>query len=71
MTKDLPWLIGLTVAVLFFAIFEARAIWHPDRQNTLSRFIYNKFHDRPITVYFTGMLTAVLVVHLFAHLCPA
>jgi len=68
-TKDLPWLIGIFGAVVFFAIFEARAIWHPDRQNTLSRFIYNIFHGRTITVYFAGLFTALLIVHLFAYWC--
>jgi hypothetical protein len=71
MTKDLPWLIGLAVAAVFFAIFEARAIWHPDKQNTLSRFVYNMVHDKPMTIYLIGMFTGVLVVHLFAHFCPA
>jgi hypothetical protein len=71
MTKDLPWLIGLGVAIIFFAIFEARALWHPDRQNTLSRFVYNAVHNRPVTTYMMGMFTALLMVHLLAHFCPS
>jgi hypothetical protein len=70
MTKDLPWLIGLFVALVFFAVFEARAIWHPDKQNTLSRFVYNTVHDRPVTIYLMGGFTAALIIHLLAHWCP-
>jgi hypothetical protein len=71
MNMDLPWLVFLAVAVMFFAIFETRAIWEPDRQDTLSHFVYKVVHDRPVTIYLIGMFTGVLVVHLFAHFCPA
>ena len=71
MTKDLPWIIGLGIMIIFFAIFEARAIWHSDRQDTLSTFIYKTVHDKPVTLYLLGMFTGILIVHLFAHFCPS
>ena len=71
MSMDLPWLIGLAVAAVFFAVFETRAILEPGRQDTLSHFVYKTVHDRPMTIYLIGMFTGVLVVHLFAHWCPA
>lgn len=67
---DLPWLIGLVIIIAFFAVFEVRAVRNPDKQHTLSRFIYNTVHDRPVTIYLLGMLTGILIVHLFAHWCP-
>lgn len=34
-----PWIIGILLAIVFFAVFEGIALSHPDRINTLSTFI--------------------------------
>lgn len=67
---DLPWIAGIIGAVLFFIFFEARAFRHPDRQNTLSRFIFNIGETWPLSIFLMGMLTGGLAVHFFWHWCP-
>lgn len=68
---DWPWLlIALPICLAVFIVFEARALLHRDRQNTLSRFCYNTGRRWPISLYLAGMFTGILVVHLFAHFCP-
>jgi hypothetical protein len=66
-----PWIIGILVAIVFFAIFEARAFRFPDQQNTLSRFIYNLGSNWPLSIYLMGNFTGGLAVHFFWHWCPA
>ena len=68
---DEPWLlIALPICLVVFFFFEGRALLHPDRENTLSRFIYNTGKQWPLSLYFAGMFTGILIVHLFAHWCP-
>jgi hypothetical protein len=69
--EDIPWLIGGFVALVFFVVFEVRALRHSDRQNTLSRFIYSIAKRWPISLYFAGLFTGLLIVHLFQHWCPS
>jgi hypothetical protein len=70
-SRDLPWLlIALPIAIALFAIFEGRALLHPDRYNTLSRSCYDVGRRWPITIWLAGVATGILVVHLFAHWCP-
>ena len=68
---DTPWIIGTIGAILFFAYFEARAFKHPDRQNTLSRWIFNLGSNWPLSIWLMGMLAGGLAVHFFWHWCPA
>jgi hypothetical protein len=65
-----PWIVGIVGAVLWFAYFEARAFRHPDRQNTLSRFIFNLGQSWPLSIFLMGMLAGGLAVHFFWHWCP-
>ena len=68
---NVPWIIGITIAIIFFAWFEARAIRHPDRQNTLSRFIYTIGSKWPLSIWIMGVFAGGLAVHLLWHWCPA
>lgn len=65
-----PWIIGLLAAILFFAYFEAYAFKHPDRQNTLSRSIYNLGSTWPLSIWIMGMFCGALATHFFWHYCP-
>lgn len=70
MNKDIPWIIGGAVALVFFAIFETRAICRPATRNTLSKFIYGMGRRWPVSIYFAGVGSGLLIVHIFAHWCP-
>lgn len=65
-----PWILGTLGAILFFAYFEARAFKHPERQNTLSRYIYNIGSNWPLSIWLMGMFAGGLAVHFFWHFCP-
>jgi hypothetical protein len=68
--KDLPWLlVAFPICLTVFAVFEARALCHRDRYNTLSELCYNTGRRWPISLYLAGMFTGILIVHLFAHWC--
>lgn len=68
--KDLPWILGTIGSITFFAFFEARAFRHPDRQNTLSHWIYTIGSKWPLSIWLMGMLAGGLAVHFFWHWCP-
>lgn len=68
---NMPWIIGTLAAIGFFAIFEARGFRFPERQNTLSRAIYNLGSRWPLSIYLMGMFSGGLAVHFFWHWCPA
>lgn len=71
MDLDWPWLyIALPACLIIFFCFEGYAIMHRDRENTLSRMIYTTGQRWPLSLYFAGMFTGILIVHLFAHWCP-
>ncbi len=65
-----PWIIGLCLVIVFFIYFERRAFKHPERQNTLSRWIYNIGSSWPLSIFLMGMLCGGLAVHFFWHWCP-
>lgn len=65
-----PWWIGSAMAIFFFAYFEARAFRHPERQNTLSRWIYQIGQTWPLSIFLMGGFTFGLAVHFFWHWCP-
>jgi hypothetical protein len=67
---DLPWIVLTLLAIASFAFFEARALRHPDRQNTLSRTIYNLGSKWPLSIFLMGMFAGGLAVHFFWHFCP-
>jgi len=68
---DLPWILGALGAIAFFAIFEARAFRHPQRQNTLSHAVYMIGSRWPLSIWIMGVFCGALAVHFFWHWCPA
>lgn len=73
-----PWFIGIPIWLLtglaLFAYFEARAFKHPDRQNTLSRTIYDLGKNWPLSIFLFGLIAGLSVgglsVHFWWHWCP-
>ena len=65
-----PWIIGIIAAIVFFAIFERRALRHPHRQNTLSKFIAELGSAFPLSIFLMGMFAGGLAVHFFWRWCP-
>lgn len=63
--KNLPWIVGTLVAILFFAIFEGLAFAHPDRINTLSRAIATLGSRWPFSIYLMGFFSGTMAAHLF------
>lgn len=64
------WIIGILLAIMFFAIFEVRAFRHPERYNTLSRCVYDVGAKWPLSIFIMGMFCGGLAVHFFWHWCP-
>ncbi len=71
MTMDLPWIVGTLAAIAYFAYFEYRALRHPDRENTLSHWIYTLGSTWPLSIFLMGGFCFGLAVHFFWHWCPA
>ncbi len=65
MKKNLPWIAGIFVAILFFAWFESAAFAHPERYNTLSHFIATLGAQWPLSIYLMGFFNGGLAVHFF------
>lgn len=65
-----PWIIGLFLAIIFFAVFEAMAFRHPERVNTLSHVVYTLGQTWPLSIWLMGMFAGGLAVHFFWHWCP-
>jgi hypothetical protein len=65
-----PWIIGLLIAIGFFAYFEKRAFDFPKSQNTLSRWIYNIGQSWPLSIWIMGAFAGGLAVHFFWHWDP-
>lgn len=64
------WIVWLLVIVVSFVVIEAYAFRHPQRQNTLSRFIWGLGQKWPLTLVLFGALFGGLAVHLFWNWCP-
>jgi hypothetical protein len=68
---NMPWIVGALLAVVFFAYFEWRAFRYPERQNTLSRAIYDLGSKWPLSIFIMGLFAGSLATHFFWHWCPA
>jgi predicted permease len=71
LSGNAPWIIGTLLAIAFFAYFEARAFRYPQRQFTLSHWIFTIGSTWPLSIFLMGMLCGGLAVHFFWHWCPA
>ncbi len=68
--SNLPWIIGILLAVAYFAYFEWRAFAYPEKQVTLSRFVWSIGRAWPLSIFLFGMLCGGLAVHFFWNWCP-
>lgn len=74
-----PWTIWFLawvgLAIIGFAILEARAFRHPERQNTLSRTVFLLGQNWPLSIFILGHvlggLEFALAVHFYWHWCPS
>jgi hypothetical protein len=65
-----PWIIWLLVIVVSFTFLEAYAFKHPERENTLSRFVWSVGQKWPLSLVLWGMLIGGLSTHFFWNWCP-
>jgi hypothetical protein len=58
--------------VAAFAVFEYRALRHPENKNrvTLSRYVWTIGQNFPLSIWFMGVVAGGLAVHFFWHWCP-
>lgn len=64
-----PWIIGILSAIAFFGIFEFLAFQHPERTNTLSRFLATAGKEWPLSICLMGLFAGILMAHLFWPWC--
>ena len=65
MMMNLPWILGTLGAIAFFAVFEALAFKHPERFNSLSRFIAGMGAKWPLSIFLMGLFCGILAAHFF------
>ncbi len=65
------WIVATLAAIAVFGVGEGYAFRYPDRQNTLSRAIYELGSKWPLSIFLMGMFAGGLAVHFFWHWCPA
>lgn len=68
--NNAPWIVGAIGAFGFFVFWEALAFRHPERFNTLSRWIADMGSKFPLSIWIMGGLSWGLAVHFFWHWCP-
>lgn len=65
-----PWVVGLIGFIIYFAVFELYAFKHPERQNTLSRAVYNLGKSWPLSIFLLGLIVGSLATHFYWNWCP-
>lgn len=65
MKKALPWIIGLLLAITYFAVFETLAFQHPDRFDTLSHDVSSLGAHWPLAIFLMGFFAGGLACHFF------
>lgn len=68
---DLPWLIGLLLAIAYFTVFEVLGFIRPGKYNTLSHAVYTVGAHWTLAIFIMGMFAGTLGTHLFWHWCPS
>jgi hypothetical protein len=63
------WLIGLVLAIGFFAAVEGLALRHPDRQWTLSKCMAVLGARFPFSIWICGIFSGALAFHFWGHYC--
>ena len=65
------WIIWIAAILISFAVLERYAFDHPNRANTLSRFIWEIGQRWPLSLVIYGMVFGGLAVHFYWNWCPA
>lgn len=65
------WIVWLLAIVVTFTLAEGYAFRHPQRQNTLSRFVWTVGQKWPLSLVLWGLLVGALSVHFYWNWCPA
>ena len=68
---DLPWIIGVIAAVLYFTVFEILGFIYPGHYNTLSHAVYTLGTHWTLAIFLMGGFCFGLATHFFWHWCPA
>jgi hypothetical protein len=64
------WLMGLVMAITFFAMVETYAIRYPTNQWTLSHCIAWLGVNFPLSIWICGVFAGAMAVHFFWPYCP-
>lgn len=64
MKRYLPWIIGLALAITYFAVFETLAFTAPDTHASLSNAV-STLGKWPMTIFFCGQFAGILQSHFF------
>ena len=59
------WIVCAVLAIIVFAVGEAYAFKHPDRQNTLSHLVSTIGAKWPMSIWLMGVGTGILAAHFF------
>lgn len=65
------WIIWLLAIIVSFTVLERYSFKHPQRSNSLSRFVWSVGQKWPLSIALWGMLFGGLLVHFFWNWCPA
>lgn len=65
------WVLWLLALIISFAVLEGYAFKHPERSNTLSRFVWSVGQKWPLSLVLFGMIFGGLAVHFYWNWCPA
>lgn len=65
MKRVWPWLLGVVLAVAYFAYFETMAFVHPEQYDTLSHVVSTMGAHWPLSIYICGCFSGGLSVHFF------
>lgn len=64
MRKYIPWLVGIAIVLVYFAVFETLAFTAPATHASLSNFI-STLGQWPLFIFLCGQLCGVLSAHFF------
>ncbi len=67
---DLPWIVGLVLAIAYFAVFEVLGFVRPGKFNTLSHAVYTVGAHWAFAIFLMGGFCFGLATHFFWHYCP-
>lgn len=68
--QDLPWIVGAVLFACWFTFFEWRAFAHPEKNETLSRFMWKLGKWRP-SIAIWGFVIGGLTVHFWWNWDPS